>query len=144
MRAARPSFSIAFRSFSIHDSHLGGCGFFVAYARETEEIAWQLCATRMQNERPAHSEDATEETGFEDHVISRRSLAGSRRIGCGWTQGCPVVAREHERGEIDLTRQLQEPLQGGGPRIERGGPRFDVRDVFETARERLQQLRLLS
>jgi hypothetical protein len=51
---------------------------------------------------------------------------------------------EHERREIDLTRELQEPLQCGGPGIEGRRPRFDMRDLFETARERLQQLRLLS
>ena len=72
----------------------------------------------MEDERAAHSEGRTEQTGFEDDVVSRRRLAGFRRIGYGWTMGRPVVAREHERREIDLTRQLQEPLQRGGARIE--------------------------
>src|SRR5688572_1647651 len=98
----------------------------------------------MEDERPAHSEGCTEETGLEDDVVSRRRLAGSLRIGCGRTDGCPVVAREHERREVDFTRQLQEPLQCGGPGIEGRRPRFYVRDVFETACERLQQLCLLS
>ena len=103
----------------IDDSHLGSGGrVAVAYARETEEIAWKLCAARMKDECSAHSEGCTEETGFEDHVVSRRRLAGCRVIGCGWAIGRPVVVREHERREIDLTRQLEEPLQCRGPRIE--------------------------
>jgi hypothetical protein len=72
----------------------------------------------MEDESSAHSEDATEQTGFEDHVVSRRSLARSRGIGCGWAVGRPVVPSEHERGEIDLMHELKEPLQRGGPRIE--------------------------
>src|SRR5215472_1571211 len=97
----------------------------------------------MENKCSAQSEGATEETGFEDHVVSRRSLAGSRTIGFGCAISRPVVVREHERREIDLTRQLKEPLQRGGARIEGSGPRFYVRDIFETARERLHQLRVL-
>jgi hypothetical protein len=50
--------------------------------------------------------------------------------------------REHERREIDLTRELHEPLKCSGPRIEGSRPRFYVRDVLETARERLHELRL--
>jgi hypothetical protein len=72
----------------------------------------------MEDERPAHPEGATEKTGFEDHVVSRRGLAGPRGIGCGWGVGRPVVPSEHERGEIDLMHELEEPLQCGGPRIE--------------------------
>ena len=116
MRATRPSLSIAFRSFLIDDSHVGsGRRFFVPYARQTEQIAGELGATRMENESSAHSEGATEKTGFEDHVVSRRSLAGFRGIGCGWAVRRPVVPSEHERGEIDFMRELQEPLQCGGP-----------------------------
>lgn len=72
----------------------------------------------MEDKCSAQFEGPTEETGFEDHVVSRRSLAGPRGIGCGWAIGCPVAAREHERREIDLTCQLKEPLQCGGPRLE--------------------------
>ena len=51
---------------------------------------------------------------------------------------------EHERGEVDFMRKLDEALQCGGPRIEGCRPGIDVRDVFETTRQRLQQLLLLS
>jgi hypothetical protein len=72
----------------------------------------------MEDESSAHPEDATEKTGFEDHVVSRRSLAGSRGIGCGWAVGRPIVPSEHERCELDLMGELKEALQCGGPRIE--------------------------
>src|SRR5262249_34995842 len=114
----------------------------VAYAREAEEIARKLCAARMEDESSAHSKGTTEKTGFEDDVVSRRSLAGSPWIGPGLAVRRPVVPREHESSEIDLTRELKEPLQRGGPRIERRRPGFHVRDVFETARQRLHQLPL--
>src|SRR5207247_855574 len=129
----------------IDGSHLGrGRRFAVPYARETEEVAGELRAARMEDEGPAHSQGAAEKTGFEDHVVSRRSLAGSRGSGCGWALGRPVVLSEHEGGEIDLMRELEEALQGGGPGIERSRPGFNVRDVCETAGQRLQQLLLLS
>jgi pimeloyl-ACP methyl ester carboxylesterase len=54
----------------------------------------------------------------EDHVVSRRGLAGARGIRHGWAVGRPVVPSEHERGEIDLLRELKEPIQCRGPRIE--------------------------
>jgi hypothetical protein len=56
----------------------------------------------------------------------------------------PVVASEHERGEVDFMRELDEALQGGGPRIEGCRPRFHVRDALETACQPLQQLLLFS
>jgi hypothetical protein len=40
--------------------------------------------------------------------------------------------------------ELEEAFQCGCPRIEGSGPRFNVRDIFKTARERLQQFLLLS
>ena len=40
--------------------------------------------------------------------------------------------------------KLEETLQRGGPWIEGCRPRVYVRDVFETAGQCLQQLRLLS
>src|SRR5207249_1856117 len=99
--------------------HLGSGGrVAVEHARKTEEIGRKLRATRMEDEGSAHAEGPTEKAGFEDHVVSRRRLAGSRGIGCGWAVGRPVVASEHERREIDLLRELEEPLQRGGPGIE--------------------------
>ena len=98
----------------------------------------------MEDEGSAHSEDATEKTGFEDDIVSRRSLTGSRGRGCGRADCRPVVPSEHERGEVDFMRKLEEALQCGGPGIERCRPGLYVRDVFETTRQRLQQLLLLS
>src|SRR5262249_10477690 len=77
------------------------------------------------------------------HVVSRRGLAGGRRIRCGWAGGRPVVPSEHERREIDLMRELEEPFQCRGPGIERARPGLYVRDVLKTPRQRLQQLLLL-
>src|SRR5688572_2130817 len=98
----------------------------------------------MEDEGSAHSKGSTEKAGFEDDVVSRRSLAGFRGRRCGRTVGRPVVPSERERGEVDLMRELEEALQRGGPRIERGRPGFDVRDAFETACQRLHQLLLFS
>src|SRR4029077_10603596 len=111
---------------------------------EPEEIAWKLCPTRVEDERSAHSKGCAEETGFEDHVVARRSLAGFRRIGGRWAIGRPVVLRENERREIDLTCQLEEPLERRGPWIERRRPGLHVGYVLETTRQPLQQLLLLS
>jgi hypothetical protein len=41
-------------------------------------------------------------------------------------------------------RKLDEASECGGPWMEGCRPRIDVRDVFETACQRLQQLLLLS
>src|SRR5262245_14167459 len=98
----------------------------------------------MEDERSAHSENATEKTGFEDDVVSRRSLAGARRIGCGWAVAGPVVPREHEGGEIDFMHELEEPFQCRRPRIERSRPGLYVRNVFEATRQGLEQLLLFS
>jgi hypothetical protein len=152
MRATRPSFSIAFRSFwlttlvsEVDDSRLGrGHRFAVPYAREAEEIARKLRAARMDDEGSPHSERSTEKAGFEDDIVSRRSLAGSRGRGCWRAGGRPVVLSKHERGEVDFMRELEKAVQRGGPGMEGCRPRIYVRDAFETARQRLQQLVLLS
>ena len=145
MLATRPSFSIAFRSFSLMTLIFGsGRRVGVTYAREPEEIARQLGAARMEDEGSAHSENSTEKTGFEDDIVPRRSLTGSRSIGCGRAGGRPVVLGEHEHREVDFVRELDEALQGRGPGIERGRPRFHVRDVLEAACQRAQQLLLFS
>ena len=64
----------------------------------------------------------------------------------GWYFFCggPVVLGEHERGEIDLVGELDEPVERGPPRVERGHPGLDVGHVFETARHGLQQLGLFA
>jgi hypothetical protein len=98
----------------------------------------------MKDEGSAHSKDATEKTGFEDDIVSRRSLTGSRGSGCGLAGRGPVVHSECERGEVDFMRKLDEALQCGRPRIERCRPGLYVGDVFETTRQRLEQLLLLS
>ena len=72
---------------------------FSPYAgTQPEEVARKLRAACMKDEGSAHSEDATEKTGFEDDIVSRRSLTGSRGRGCG-RAGCrPVVPSECECG----------------------------------------------
>jgi hypothetical protein len=75
-------------------------------------------------------------------LVSRRSLTGSRGRGCG-QGGCrPVVPSERERGEVDFMRKLEEADQCGGPRIEGCRPGIYMRDVFETACQRLHELLL--
>jgi hypothetical protein len=97
----------------------------------------------VQDEGSAHSENSAEKSRFEDDIVSRGSLTGTRG-GCG-RAGCrPVILCEYERGEVDFMRKLDEALQCGRPRIERCRPGIHVRDVTETACERLQQLLLLS
>ena len=127
------------------DFHHGGGGrSVVAHAREAEEIGWKLRAAGVQDEGSAHPEDSAEQAGLEDDIISRRCLTGRRRRLCSRGVRRPVVLSEHERREVDFARQLEEAFQRGGPGIERCRPGFHVRDVFEAARQCLQQLRLLS
>src|SRR4029453_18959312 len=64
-----------------------------------------------------------------------------RRVGA---HRRPVVLGEDERGEVDLTRELDEALDGRRAGIEGRRPGIDVRDVLEAARQRLEQLRLLA
>ena len=98
----------------------------------------------MEDEGSAHAEDSAEKAGLEDDIVPRRSLTGSRRRGCGQAGCRPVVLGERERGEVDFMRELEEALQGGGPRIEGCRPGFHVRDVLETACQPPQQLFLFS
>ena len=72
-------------------------------------------------------------------TLSRGRLAGLGRIRRG-----PVVLGEHERGEIDLLGELDEPVEGGPPRVERGHPGLDIGDVLQPARDRLDQFGLLA
>src|SRR5688572_24195903 len=72
----------------------------------------------MKNEGSAHSECSTKKSGFEDHVVSRSSLAGFHGIGCCWTVVRPIIMSEDERRKIDFMRQLYEALQRRGSRIE--------------------------
>src|SRR5262249_47185283 len=59
--------------------YLGRGGrFAVPYAREAEQIGWKLRAPRMENEGSAPSKGYAEKAGFEDDIISRRSLIGLR------------------------------------------------------------------
>ncbi len=111
-------------------SHLGGGRYLVvAHAGEAEEIAGEFRAVRVEDERAAHSEGTAEKTGLEDHVVARRGLALLRRVGGGVALGRPVVLCEHERREIDLTREVDQPLQCRRPRIERSRPGLHIRNA---------------
>jgi hypothetical protein len=68
----------------------------------------------MEYEGSAHSERTTEKASFEDDIVSRGSLTGSR----GRAGGRPVVPSEHERGEVDFVRKLEEASKCGGPWME--------------------------
>src|SRR5262245_31789476 len=123
--------------FLVDHSHLrSGRRFAVPYAGEAEEIAWKLRAARMQDKGSAHSEGSAEKTGFEDHIISRRSLSGLGRRRCGRTGARPVVPSEHKSGEVDFLSKLEQAFQCGCPRIEGCRPGFHVRDILKTARQR--------
>ena len=91
-----------------------------------------------------HPEGSTEKAGFDDDIVSRRSLTGSRGRGCGQAGCRPVVARECEGGEVDFMGKLEEASERAGAWIEGCRPGFYVRDVFETACQRIQQLLLQS
>src|SRR5262245_23679574 len=86
--------------FLVDHSHLrSGRRFAVPYARQAKKIAWKLGAARMEDKGSAHSEGSAEKTGFEDHIISRRSLSGLERRRCRRTGARPVVPSEHKSGE---------------------------------------------
>jgi hypothetical protein len=95
----------------------------------------------MQDEGPTYAERCTEEARFEDDIVERGSLTGFRIRRCRWAAH-RRVSREDEGGEIDFLRELDEAFQAGGPGVEGGRPRHHVRDVFETACHRLEQLDL--
>ena len=119
--------------------------FVVAYAREAEEIGRKLRAARVQDEGSAHSEDCRRK----GRLRRRHCLAEmpDRAVGSGCAAGCWSSSRP-ERTRTPRSRlhasSSSEAFQCGGPGIEGRRPGFDVRDVFETARQRLQQLLLLS
>jgi hypothetical protein len=92
----------------------------------------------MEDEGSVHSEDSTEKASFEDDIVSRRSPTGSRGSGCAAAGGGPVVPSEHERGEVDFMRKLDEASECGGPWIEGCRSGIYVREVFETVCQRLQ------
>ena len=142
-RLARPSFSIAVRSFWQTTLIHGGGRAVVAYAREAEQISWKLGAAGVQDEGSAHSQDSAEKAGFENDIVSRRRLARHRRRLCSRAVRRPVVLSEHERRKVNFARQLEKTFQCAGPGIEGCRPGFHPRDVFEAARQCLHQLRLL-
>jgi hypothetical protein len=98
----------------------------------------------MEDEGSAHSQGPTEQAGFKDNIISRRSLTRLRQRRCLRGVRRPIVLSEHECREIDFMSKLSEPFQCGGARIEGCRPGFYVCDVFETACQCLEQLLLLS
>jgi hypothetical protein len=59
----------------------------------------------MEDERAPDPERASEQPRFEYDVVARRRLTGLGGVRRG-----PVVPGENERGEIDLLRELDEPV----------------------------------
>jgi hypothetical protein len=98
----------------------------------------------MKDEGAAHSKDATKKTGFKYHIVARGSLTGFWRRGCWLARRRPVVSGERESGEVHFVRKLDKALQCSRPRVERRCPRHYMRYVLKTARQRLEQLFLLS
>ena len=101
-------------------------GRVVADGGQPEQVAWQLRTVRVEDEGAPDAERAAEQSCLEHHVVARRRLAGLGRCGHG-----PIVLGEHEGGEIDLLRELDEPVEGGPPRVERRRPQLDIGDVGE-------------
>ena len=75
----------------------------------------------MKDEGAPHAQYTAEKAGFEDDVVSRRSLAAIPRSS-GRTGVRPVVFGEDESGKVDLVRKLDKTLQRGRSRIERSRP----------------------
>src|ERR687897_3076336 len=95
-----------------------------------EPVAWRMNVRRMPSAPPNSPASNT--------TLSRGD-AWPGRIRRG-----PVVLGEHERGEIDLLGELDEPVEGRPPRVEGGRPGLDVGDVLEPPRDRLEQFGLLA
>ena len=100
--------SIALRSFWL-TARMSAAVSPVAHAGQTEEIARQLRSVRVQDERPAHPEDAAEETRLEDHVVARRRLAAAPSGAAG--------LRSSNRPERTRTRRsrLRASAPGADP-----------------------------
>jgi len=64
----------------------------------------------VEDERAPDAERAAEQPGLEHHVVARRCLDGLGRI-----RRRPVVLGEHERSEIDLLAELDEPVERDRP-----------------------------
>jgi hypothetical protein len=60
----------------------------------------------MKDEGAPDAERAAEQSCLERHVVARRRLAGP-----GYLRRRPVVLGEHERGEVDLLGELDEPVE---------------------------------
>src|SRR5687768_4927407 len=114
-------------------------GRVVTNSGQPEQIARQLRTVRVEDERAPHAERAAEQPGLEHHVVARGRLADLGRSRRG-----PVVLGEHERGEVDLLRELDEPVESGASRVEGRRPGLDVGDVREPAGDRPEQFRLLA
>jgi hypothetical protein len=98
----------------------------------------------VEDVRALHPEHAAEEPGLEDDVVARRRLARRARGRRSGVRGGEVVLREHERGEVDLARELEQAVERVHARLERRRPGVDVGDLAEAALQRLHQLRLRS
>src|SRR5262245_4172865 len=132
MRTTWPSFSIAFRSFSL-TTFISAAVVVPSYRTQVRPrrslgsfapFAWMMKVRRIPRTPP-------------------KRPASNTTLSRGEACRAPVRA-DVERGEIDLMRELDEALERGGPRLEGCRPGIYVRDAFQTACQRLQQFSLFS
>src|SRR6266513_1615780 len=129
----RPSVSIALRSFWLiartsAGPVAGSLRTEVSPSRSLgsfEPFAWRMNVRRMPSAPPNSPASNT--------TLSR---------GDAWPDAS--VVGQHERREIDLLGELDEPVEGRPPRVERGRPGLDVGDLLEPARDCLKQFGLLA
>src|SRR5262245_47500524 len=98
----------------------------------------------MEDEGSTHAEGSAKKAGFEDDVVSWRSLTGAGHRRWMGAVGRPVVMSEHEGREVDFTGKLEEAFHRGGPRVAGRRPGLHVCNVFEAAYQLLEQLLLFS
>src|SRR5262245_40757936 len=139
MRTRRPSFSIALRSFSLMTLICAAvaASSYRTQVRPRRSLGSFACLAWSMKVR------CTEKAGFKHDIVSRRGLTGFRFRRCAWARGRPVVPREHERGEIDFMRKLDEARERDGPRSEGRRPGIDMANILKAARQRRAVRRLI-
>ena len=98
--------------------------------------AWRMKVRRMPSTPPNRPASKT--------TLSRGEAWPASAPRCRRAGARPVVPGENEGGEVDLTGQLEQAPQRGGPGIERPSSRARPGRRLEAAGQRLEQVRLLS